>query len=187
MLRRTGAIIMMSLTCEKNFTYLHTIQSYIPYMWFQCMSHSLTSGGSTTRVLAGVTSYYTIILPQSMENPVQDISDVVHRLTQGSPKVQEETINQYFTHNASFTHPFCRTGSYDGSRRLIHAIFRWYKIMSPKIDLGINSIGILLKFDYFIKPPLTQCCSLRRHKPDTLREHQSSLLHLGCSISPSSG
>lgn len=78
-----------------------------------------------------------------MDNPIQDCRSVVHVLTQGSPKQQEEAINTYFTPNASFTHPFCRTGSFDNSRLLIHSIFRWYKIMSPKIDLKINSVGTL--------------------------------------------
>ena len=76
-----------------------------------------------------------------MEDPIQEIPGVVHRLTQGSPKQQEETINEYFTTDASFTHPFCRTGSFEGSRRLIHSIFRWYKIMSPTIELNVNGVG----------------------------------------------
>lgn len=73
---------------------------------------------------------------------MQDIADVVHRLTQGTPKQQEEAINEYFTTDASFTHPFCRTGSFEGSRWLIHAIFRWYKVLSPKIDLTVNSVAL---------------------------------------------
>ncbi|EME47818.1 hypothetical protein DOTSEDRAFT_69674 [Dothistroma septosporum NZE10] len=76
-----------------------------------------------------------------MDDPIQDVADVVHRLTQGSPKQQEEAINEYFTTDASFTHPFCRTGSFEGSRWLIHAIFRWYKVMSPKIDLTVHSVA----------------------------------------------
>jgi len=78
----------------------------------------------------------------AMDDPVREIEDIVLRLTQGPPKVQEETINKYFTTNASFTHPFCRTGSFEGSRLLIHGIFRWYKIMSPRIESKVNGIGI---------------------------------------------
>ncbi|TKA22864.1 hypothetical protein B0A54_17880, partial [Friedmanniomyces endolithicus] len=48
-----------------------------------------------------------------MDDPVREITDIVLRLTQGSPKTQAQTINQYFTPNASFTHPFCRTGSFE--------------------------------------------------------------------------
>ncbi|CAK3801241.1 hypothetical protein DOTSEDRAFT_69674 [Lecanosticta acicola] len=76
-----------------------------------------------------------------MEDPIQEIPGVVHRLTQGSPKQQEEAINNYFTSNASFSHPLCRTGSFEGSRQLIHAIFRWYKVMSPKIELSVNGVA----------------------------------------------
>lgn len=76
-----------------------------------------------------------------MENPVQEIPDVVRKLTMGSPSEQEQTINAYFTPNASFTHPFCRTGSFEGSRNLVHSIYRWYKILSPEIKLKVNSVG----------------------------------------------
>jgi len=76
-----------------------------------------------------------------MENPVEEITGVVHTLCQGSPKRQEDAINTYFTNDAEFTHPFCRTGSFNGSRASIHSIFRWYKILSPRIDLSVNSIA----------------------------------------------
>lgn len=68
---------------------------------------------------------------------------MIHLLTQSQPWIQRETIDTYFTRNASFTHPFCRTGSWDQSRFLIQAIYRWYKIMSPRIDLKVNSVGKL--------------------------------------------
>ncbi|KAF1979801.1 hypothetical protein BU23DRAFT_548996 [Bimuria novae-zelandiae CBS 107.79] len=76
-----------------------------------------------------------------MENPVKEISGVIHLLTQSPPSVQRETIETYFTHNAAFTHPFCRTGSSENSRFLIRAIYRWYKILSPKIELTVNSVA----------------------------------------------
>ena len=77
-----------------------------------------------------------------MDNPTEDITQVVHTLCQGTPDQQTEAINTYFTPNASFTHPFCRTGSFDGSRNLIHAIYKWYKLLSPKVEVNVNSIGI---------------------------------------------
>lgn len=78
-----------------------------------------------------------------MDNPVEEVTGVVHQLTQGSPDEQTEAINAYFTPNASFTHPFCRTGSFEGSRNLIHAIYKWYKILSPKIsEMNVNSVGM---------------------------------------------
>lgn len=76
-----------------------------------------------------------------MDDPVSEIPEIVHSLIQGSPSEQADAINTYFTPNASFTHPFCRTGSFEGSRLLIHAIFRWYKIMSPRIEGGVDGIG----------------------------------------------
>ncbi|WPH01927.1 Hypothetical protein R9X50_00478100 [Acrodontium crateriforme] len=115
-----------------------------------------------------------------MENPVEDITGVIHKLTQGSPHVQEKAINTYFTPNASFTHPFCRTGSFEGSRLLIHAIFRWYKILSPTIDLTVKSVAfdktnLLLYVTIsqvfsiwlipFYRAPVTLTTVLQLHKP----------------------
>lgn len=71
----------------------------------------------------------------------QDIPHVIHLLTQTPPHTQRAAIEKYFTPNASFTHPFCRTGKFSNSRALILAIYRWYKIMSPRIDLRVNSVG----------------------------------------------
>ncbi|KAI5367685.1 hypothetical protein Slin15195_G028160 [Septoria linicola] len=76
-----------------------------------------------------------------MDDPIADIRDVVHRLTQGSPRQQEDTIKDVFTSDASFTHPFCRTGSFEGSRYLIWKIFIWYKLLSPSIRLVVNSVA----------------------------------------------
>lgn len=79
-----------------------------------------------------------------MEDPRSEITSVISRLTQGSPSVQQQTIDTYFTPNAEFTHPFVRTGSWEGSRYLIHAVYRWYKIMSPRIELDVHSIGTVI-------------------------------------------
>ncbi|GAB7357839.1 hypothetical protein MBLNU230_g0010t1 [Neophaeotheca triangularis] len=76
-----------------------------------------------------------------MDDPIQDVSRVIHKLTQNPPNEQAAAIDAYFTPNASFTHPFCRTGSFEGSRHLIHSIYRWYKILSPKIDLTVHSVA----------------------------------------------
>ncbi|KAL9534032.1 hypothetical protein SMMN14_02858 [Sphaerulina musiva] len=76
-----------------------------------------------------------------MDDPIADIRSVVHRLTQGSPKQQKDAIEDYFSTDASFTHPFCRTGSFEGSRWLILQIFQWYKIMSPTILLNVNGVA----------------------------------------------
>lgn len=81
-----------------------------------------------------------------MDSPTTEISQVVHQLTQTSPSTQRSTILTYFTPNASFTHPFCRTGSWFysptvNSRLLILYVYRWYKILSPRIDISVNSVA----------------------------------------------
>ncbi len=76
-----------------------------------------------------------------MEDPVHEIPSIIHALTQSPPSLQRQTIETYFTPTASLTHPFCRTGSFDGSRWLIWCIYRWYKILSPKIELQVESVG----------------------------------------------
>ncbi|KAK4695792.1 hypothetical protein P7C71_g2029, partial [Lecanoromycetidae sp. Uapishka_2] len=78
-----------------------------------------------------------------MENPPAEINHIIHLLTQSPPATQRATIEKYFTPNASFTHPFCRTGSFEGSRWLIWCIYRWYKIMSPRIEIAVDSVGTL--------------------------------------------
>ncbi|KAL4952279.1 hypothetical protein BDW69DRAFT_168082 [Aspergillus filifer] len=76
-----------------------------------------------------------------MEDPVKEIPKVIHLLTQSPPSLQETTIDRFFTSNASFVHPFCRVWSYDGSRWAVKKIYQWYKIMSPHIDLKVNSVA----------------------------------------------
>ncbi|EED19060.1 conserved hypothetical protein [Talaromyces stipitatus ATCC 10500] len=76
-----------------------------------------------------------------MEDPVREIRTVIKLLTQSPPKLQASTIEKFFTPNASFSHPFCRTWSFNGSRWLIQAIYRFYKIMSPRIDLEVRSVA----------------------------------------------
>lgn len=69
----------------------------------------------------------------------------------GSPSEQKEALETYFAPNASFVHPFCRVSSFTNvsvplvgeinSRWVIWMIYRWYKILSPKILLTVNSVG----------------------------------------------
>ena len=61
-------------------------------------------------------------------------------------------MNRYFAPNASFVHPFCRVPSFEkyhipglgevNSRMLFLAILKWYKILSPKIDIEVESSGM---------------------------------------------
>ena len=80
---------------------------------------------------------------------MKEIPQVISLLTQSPPTVQRLAIDRYFTQDASFTHPFCFTGSfavpqygpYANSRWLIQCIYRWYKIMSPNIKLEVQNVG----------------------------------------------
>lgn len=77
-----------------------------------------------------------------MEHPATEIEDVIFKLTTGSPRLQQQTLEHYFTPNASFSHPFCAVKS---NRDQILSIFRWYKVLSPKIEIQVNGICKSLK------------------------------------------
>ncbi|EXJ72584.1 uncharacterized protein A1O5_03730 [Cladophialophora psammophila CBS 110553] len=72
---------------------------------------------------------------------VADIPQIIETLCTSPPAVQRTAIETYFTPSASFTHPFCRTGSFPGSIWLIIMIYRWYKILSPHIDVAVDSVA----------------------------------------------
>ncbi|KAI1165084.1 hypothetical protein F5B18DRAFT_612661 [Nemania serpens] len=89
-----------------------------------------------------------------MENPEEDISGVIRSLTMGTRDEQTDTLNDYFLPNAYFVHPFCRVPSFGptqirvpftninwiiNSRLLISFVYQWYKIISPKISLEVDS------------------------------------------------
>ncbi|KAK5083915.1 hypothetical protein LTR05_006422 [Lithohypha guttulata] len=81
-----------------------------------------------------------------MEDPVKDIVPLIHTLTQAIPSKQKEAVENYFTPNAAFAHPFCKTGSWEidlfdlNSRWATLMIYQWYKILSPRIDLEVLSV-----------------------------------------------
>ncbi|KAH7329515.1 hypothetical protein B0I35DRAFT_474110 [Stachybotrys elegans] len=84
-----------------------------------------------------------------MDSPVKQIGGVITSLATGTPVEQENTLNAYFLPNASFTHPFCCVPSFSegtiplasglNSRRLILAIYRWYRTLSPRISINVDS------------------------------------------------
>ncbi|KAH6851391.1 hypothetical protein BKA58DRAFT_415195 [Alternaria rosae] len=76
-----------------------------------------------------------------MEDPVKEIPAIIHLLTQSPPSLQRATIDKYFTPDAAFSHPFCRTWSRPNSRWLVERTYRWYKIMSPRIDCTVQSVA----------------------------------------------
>ena len=94
-----------------------------------------------------------LFLFTNMEDPAHEISNVIHTLTQSAPSQQTVCVETYFSPTASFTHPFCRTGSFGpeylphvggvslSSRWFILQIYKWYKILSPHIDLTVESVA----------------------------------------------
>jgi hypothetical protein len=73
---------------------------------------------------------------------VREIPSVIRLLTQSPPSLQRATIEKFFIPTASFSHPFCRTWSSTSSRWLIIMIYRFYKILSPRIDVEVKSVGM---------------------------------------------
>jgi len=84
-----------------------------------------------------------------MEHPVKEIPHIIHLLCEGSPVEQQKTLDTYFTQSASFVHPICRVPSFShfalplfgeaNSRWVICMIYRWYKILSPEIQVTVHS------------------------------------------------
>ena len=82
---------------------------------------------------------------------VREIAGVIKALTQGSPEVQESALREYFLPNASFSHPYCHVPSISkgmiplagglDSIWLILGIYRWYRTLSPHIDIKVDSAG----------------------------------------------
>jgi hypothetical protein len=83
--------------------------------------------------------------------PERQISHVIHLLTEGSPAEQKDALDAYFLPDASFIHPLCRVPSFShislpligeiNSRWVIWMIYRWYKILSPRIVLNVECDG----------------------------------------------
>ncbi|PHH66156.1 hypothetical protein CDD81_219 [Ophiocordyceps australis] len=85
-----------------------------------------------------------------MEHPVREIAGVIKQLTTGSPTEQEDVLNTYFLPGVSLEHPICRVPSIPpdlfpysllgiDSRWLMLCIYRWYRTISPHVDIGIDS------------------------------------------------
>ncbi|KZZ91768.1 hypothetical protein AAL_06522 [Moelleriella libera RCEF 2490] len=84
-----------------------------------------------------------------MEHPVREIPAVITTLTTGSPQQQLDTLNQYFLPDAAFSHPLCHVPSFPAktipflpntsSLWVLLCIYRWYRILSPDIDITVHS------------------------------------------------
>jgi hypothetical protein len=76
-----------------------------------------------------------------MDDPVKEITGVIETLCTAEAEVQAKAIDKYFTENAQFIHPFCRTIQVSNSSWMIKKIYAWYKILSPRIEVAVDSIG----------------------------------------------
>ncbi|KAJ7301838.1 hypothetical protein B0H14DRAFT_2668025 [Mycena olivaceomarginata] len=75
-----------------------------------------------------------------MQNPVSEIGAVVSLLTAAAaPEIQKSAFLKYITPDAGFRHPICNVTPGPGSRERVLGIFQWYRIMSPHIDITVNS------------------------------------------------
>ena len=120
-----------------------------------------------------------------MDDPVKDIAGVITTLCTASPSVQRRAVETHFTPTASFTHPFCRSGSFNGSRWFIAQVYRWYKILSPRIDVKVDSVCEYPNF-VVLTGTLMNLFSVRRTQHDPLRRDSSNLQDLGCALLQSS-
>ncbi|KAK1471982.1 hypothetical protein CABS01_04625 [Colletotrichum abscissum] len=90
--------------------------------------------------------------PKAMDFSIlsfKEIKTVIRDLVQGSPEKQQNALYSNFTEDASFTHPFCHVPSFGNiqipflftinSRWLVLMIYRWYRILSPNIEMEIES------------------------------------------------
>lgn len=82
---------------------------------------------------------------------MKEIGSVIKTLAGGDPDEQQATLQEYFLPNASFTHPFCHVPSFSkgelplaggiDSLWVILGIYRWYRTLSPHIDIKVDSAG----------------------------------------------
>lgn len=76
----------------------------------------------------------------------REIESVIKKLTTGTPQVQQNTLRRHFVADAAFIHPFCYVPRFTrapvlgfSSLWVLLCIYRWYRILSPKIDITIDS------------------------------------------------
>lgn len=103
--------------------------------------------------------------PAAKNATVEDVPLLIKALCQGSAQEQHDAIETHFTPDAAFQHPLCRVpplswklgalarGGEVNSRHLIMAIYRWYRLLSPKIEFTIHSTCK--------KPPGSSMCMRR--------------------------
>lgn len=81
----------------------------------------------------------------------QEARQVVRSLCQGTVDEQRRTLDRFFTPDFSFVHPFCAVPSFAerrvpvlgfrvSSRHVVRSIFQWYRMLSPTIEIEIDSV-----------------------------------------------
>lgn len=128
-----------------------------------------------------------LIVARSIE---KQISNIIHSLTEGSPVDQKTALETYFLPDSGFIHPLCRVPSFKSytipligeinSRWVIWMVYRWYKILSPRIVLNVECEGIApqpLSCSSF-KPiaNTTFLCRIQSKVPNPLRRYPPTFL-----------
>ncbi|PSR81899.1 hypothetical protein BD289DRAFT_454598 [Coniella lustricola] len=93
-----------------------------------------------------------------MQNPDQEARQIVRSLCQGTAAEQRRTLDRFFTPDFAFVHPFCavppfaerrvgfgggddrRWGVGVSSRDVVRCVFQWYRMLSPKIEIEVDSV-----------------------------------------------
>ncbi|KAH9475234.1 hypothetical protein JR316_0012345 [Psilocybe cubensis] len=76
-----------------------------------------------------------------MEDPIKEITSVVYQLTAtDSPNVQKSAVETYMTSDVGFQHPVCSIKPGPNSRDYVLGIYQWYRVLSPHIEIKVESI-----------------------------------------------
>jgi hypothetical protein len=96
---------------------------------------------------------WTVQGDANIVNVERQIPNIIHLLTEGSPVDQRDALESYFLPDSFFIHPLCRIPSFShvsvpgvgeiNSRWVTWMIYRWYKILSPRIILKVECDGTL--------------------------------------------
>ncbi|TCD66069.1 hypothetical protein EIP91_001878 [Steccherinum ochraceum] len=79
--------------------------------------------------------------PENMEHPEEEIADVVKTLTCAeSPEAQKAAVEKYYAVDAAFRHPLSTVVPGPNSRSAILGVYQWYRVLSPTIQLNVDSI-----------------------------------------------
>ncbi|KAF7959357.1 hypothetical protein EAE96_000977 [Botrytis aclada] len=85
-----------------------------------------------------------------MDDPKSQIAAIIHTLCSGAPSAQQEALEEYFTPDASFSHPLCSVPSFSSvqlpvlgeanSRWVLGCVYKWYKVLSPRVVVGVDEV-----------------------------------------------